>query len=32
MNHIEQIAIMFDQLINAICGGWTDETLSYQAW
>ena len=32
MNHPEQIAIAFDQLINTLFGGWADETLSCRAW
>lgn len=28
----EQIAIAFDQFVNACCGGWADETLSCRAW
>lgn len=32
MNHRQQIAIAFDQLVNACCGGWADETLSSRAW
>ena len=27
-----QIAIAFDQLCNALTGGWADETLSSRAW
>ena len=29
---LEQIAIAFDQFVNACCGGWADETLSCRAW
>lgn len=29
---IEQIPIAIDQLINTICGGWADETISSVAW
>lgn len=32
MKHGEQMLIAFDQFINAICGGWADETLSCRAW
>ena len=32
MNHGEQILIAIDQLVNAICGGWADETISSRAW
>ena len=28
----EQIAIAFDQFVNACCGGWADETQSCRAW
>lgn len=27
----EQIAIAFDQFVNACCGGWADETISSRA-
>ncbi|MCC8193898.1 MAG: hypothetical protein LIP28_04555 [Deltaproteobacteria bacterium] len=27
-----QIAVAFDQLCNALLGGWADETLSSRAW
>lgn len=27
-----QILIAVDQLANAVCGGWADETLSSRAW
>lgn len=26
--HIKQILIALDQLLNTICGGWADETIS----
>lgn len=29
---LEQVIIAFDQLVNAIFGGWADETLSSRAW
>jgi hypothetical protein len=32
MARIKQILIAFDQLINALLGGWADETLSSRAW
>ena len=36
MPHIKQIpfqiAIALDQLLNTLCGGWADETLSSRAW
>lgn len=28
----KQILIAIDQLVNAICGGWADETISSVAW
>ena len=28
----EQIPIAIDQLINTICSGWADETISSVAW
>ena len=28
----KQIPIAIDQLVNAICGGWADETISSVAW
>ena len=28
----EQIPIAVDQLVNTICGGWADETISSVAW
>jgi hypothetical protein len=32
MNRAKAILIALDQLINAICGGWPDETVSSRAW
>jgi hypothetical protein len=32
MNHLEQIGIAIDQLLNAICKGWADETFSARTW
>ncbi len=32
MNRSKAILIAFDQLFNAMCGGWPDETLSSRAW
>ncbi len=32
MNHCKKIAIAVDQLFNALCGGWPDETLSSRAY
>lgn len=29
---IEQVAVAFDQFVNACFGGWADETLSCRAW
>lgn len=29
---VQQVLIAVDQLINAIFGGWCDETLSSRAW
>lgn len=28
----KSVLIAHDQLINALCGGWPDETLSSRAW
>lgn len=30
--YFHQIAIAFDQLLNALLAGWADETLSSRAW
>ncbi len=30
--HLRQILIALDQLINALHGGWADETISSRAW
>jgi len=30
--YIKNLCISFDQLVNAILGGWADETLSSRAW
>lgn len=30
--NLKQVGIAFDQFINALCGGWADETLSCRAW
>lgn len=30
--YLKQVLIAFDQLINALMGGWADETLSSRAW
>lgn len=33
MKHwVKQVLLAFDQLINAIIGGWADETVSSRAW
>ena len=29
---LDQIPIAIDQLVNTICGGWADETISSVAW
>ncbi len=29
---LEQIPIALDQLVNTVCGGWADETISSRAW
>lgn len=29
---LKQFLIALDQLINTLCGGWADETLSSRAW
>lgn len=31
-HHLLQILIALDQLVNALLGGWADETLSSRAW
>lgn len=31
-HHALQILIAMDQLVNALLGGWADETLSSRAW
>lgn len=30
--YLHQVAIALDQLVNALIGGWADETLSSRAW
>lgn len=30
--HVKQAAVAFDQLCNALLGGWADETLSSRCW
>jgi hypothetical protein len=30
--YILQVLIAFDQFVNALLGGWADETLSSRAW
>ena len=32
MGRTKAILIAIDQLVNAVCGGWPDETLSSRAW
>lgn len=31
-HYLKQVLIAFDQLINALLGGWADESLSAHAW
>lgn len=31
-NYFFQIALAFDQLLNALFGGWADESLSSRSW
>lgn len=30
--YLHQVVIAIDQLVNALTGGWADETLSARAW
>ena len=32
MGYGKALLIALDQLLNALCGGWPDETLSSRAW
>ena len=32
MSRLREVAIAFDQLVNAICGGYADETISARCW
>ncbi len=32
MTCLKALLIAFDQLVNALAGGWPDETLSSRAW
>ena len=32
MRYAKKVLVAFDQLVNAFCGGWPDETLSSRAW
>ena len=32
MLYVKRVFIGIDQLVNALCGGWPDETLSSMAW
>jgi len=32
MAYIKQVAIAVDQLLNALLGGWADETFSARCW
>ena len=30
--YLFQVGLAFDQLLNAMCGGWADESLSSRSW
>ena len=32
MARLKNIGLALDQLLNVLCGGWPDETLSSRAW
>ena len=32
MDYGKALLIALDQLLNALCGGWPDETISSRAW
>jgi hypothetical protein len=32
LNYFKNLLIALDQLVNALAGGWPDETLSSRAW
>ena len=32
MGYGRSVLIALDQLVNALCGGWPDETISSRAW
>lgn len=32
MSYVRRLLIAVDQLLNAVLGGWPDETLSSRAW
>lgn len=32
MSKLRQVAVALDQLVNAICGGYADETMSSRCW
>lgn len=32
MSRVREVLIAFDQLLNAILGGWADETMSARCW
>lgn len=32
MKRLKHTLIALDQLVNALCGGWPDETISSRAW
>lgn len=32
MNWLKQVLLALDQLLNAVLGGWADESISSRAW
>ena len=32
MSYGKAVLVALDQLVNALCGGWPDETISSRAW
>ena len=32
LSYIKSVLIALDQLVNTVCGGWPDETISSRAW
>lgn len=32
MSYGKAVLVAFDQLVNALCGGWPDETISSRTW